>query len=69
MTILTTARKISLGIFTNLAIQMKMIARFSIPSLQFNVISQQKIQNGKPVNQLITRLFVDTYPEHVVITC
>ena len=33
----------------NLEIQMKMIARFSTPyvkSLQINIISQQKIQNG-----------------------
>ena len=33
------------------AIQIKMIARFSTPYLQINFISQQKMQNGKPVNQ------------------
>ena len=33
------------------AIQIKMIARFSIPCLKINVSSQQEMQNGKPVNQ------------------
>ena len=66
--ILATARKIFLGMCTNVTLQMKMIARFSTPCLKVNVISQQKIQNGTyQENKFLVCVFVDTCPLYSVV--